>query len=117
MLQVSLGAVWNIGGLAPSHTGGVDDGHGGLIRSGTNAPIFPTSFHADRPRDEEDQAKHEARIALALKIDRAQRVLDFDQFSSSMRDRSRSEFGTKLKQRKTYWNGTEWTKDSQNASK
>ncbi|XDG02709.1 hypothetical protein ABKA04_002324 [Annulohypoxylon sp. FPYF3050] len=73
--QVSNGAVWSVGGLAP---GGIDDGHGRRVSSGTNARLYATSFSNARPKSEEDQEKHEGRLALALKIDRVQRILDFD---------------------------------------
>ncbi len=115
-LQVSNGAVWSVGGLAPP-AGAIEDGHGGLIQSGTNARVFTTSFSAARVSNEEEQEQHEARLASALDIDRAQRILDFKNATSSGRNRSRKNQEARLKQRKTYWNGTEWVKDGHVPSK
>lgn len=69
--------VWTVGGIAPSNHG-VDDGRGHLVRSGTNARIFTASFCSAVARPKEDSAKHQSRIATALGIDRARRILDFD---------------------------------------
>ncbi len=42
-------SLWPWGGGGPMG-GAVDDGHGSLIQSGTNAPLFRTSFAPQRPR-------------------------------------------------------------------
>ncbi|KAI1490905.1 WD40-repeat-containing domain protein [Biscogniauxia mediterranea] len=106
--QVSNGAVWSVGGLAPMSGGSasaVDDGGGRLVSSGTNARLYTTSFSNRRPKSEEDQEKHEGRLALALKIDRVQRVLDFDGYSTFPRCRSKGR--PSLQTSKTTWTGTE----------
>jgi meiosis-specific APC/C activator protein AMA1 len=75
--QVSRGTVWTVGGLAPVGNP-VDDGRGHMIRSGTHAQVFTTSFSGARPNQQEDLEKYHGRVASALDIDRARRVLDFD---------------------------------------
>lgn len=76
--QISAGAVWNVGGPSAATGGspaGISDGHGGLLGSGTNAPMYLANFIAtDTPR--QDRERHESRLALALDIDQATRVLN-----------------------------------------
>ncbi|KAI8625103.1 WD40 repeat-like protein [Xylariaceae sp. FL1651] len=107
--QVSHGAVWSVGGTAP---GGVvvDGGRGRLVSSGSNARLYTTSFSNLRPKSEEEQEKHEGRLALALKIDRVQRVLDFDGYSTFPRCKKKTR--PSLRSAKTTWTGTEWTNDT-----
>ncbi|KAI1371726.1 WD40 repeat-like protein [Hypoxylon crocopeplum] len=105
--QVSNGAIWSVGGLAP---GGVDDGRGRRVSSGTNARLYATSFSNTQPKSEEDQEKHEGRLALALKIDRVQRVLDFDRYSTFPRCKPKDR--SSLREAKTTWTGSEWCNDS-----
>ncbi|KAI1134276.1 WD40 repeat-like protein [Hypoxylon sp. FL0543] len=105
--QVSNGAVWSVGGIAP---GGVDDGHGRRVSSGTNARLYATPFSNARPKSEEDQEKHEGRLALALKIDRVQRILDFDGYSTFPRCKHKAR--PLLRKAKTIWTGSEWSNDS-----
>lgn len=107
-MQISVGTVWTVGGLAPITTG-ISDGRGGLLGSGTNAPLYTTSFSASRPKAQEDLEKHEDRLAQALDIDRIQRVFEFrdpqlspTKFSLDAKSR-RQNFDTK-----TTWNGIEW---------
>jgi meiosis-specific APC/C activator protein AMA1 len=80
---------------------GVPDGRGGLLGSGTNAPLYTTTFSA-RPKAEEDLAQHEHRLAEALGLDRVARVLEF-RADSSKRPNS-----TSKRDIKTVWMGTEW---------
>ncbi|RWA07104.1 hypothetical protein EKO27_g7996 [Xylaria grammica] len=108
--QVSHGAVWSVGGIAPNGVA-VDGGRGRLVSSGTNARLYTTSFSNLKPKSEEDQEKHEGRLALALKIDRAQRVLDFDGFSTFPRHKRRTTRPS-LPSAKTTWTGTEWANDA-----
>lgn len=108
MLQVSVGTVWAVGGIAPVSSG-ISDGRGGLLGSGTNAPLYTTSFSASRPKAQEDFEKHEERLAQALEIDRIQRVFEFrDPLATPPKTpldstSKRHKFDTK-----TVWNGTEW---------
>jgi hypothetical protein len=107
--QVSHGAVWSVGGTAPSGVA-VDGGRGRLVSPGTNARLYTTSFSNLKPKSEEDQEKHEDRLALALKIDRVRRILDFDGFSTFPRYRKKTR--PSLPSAKTTWTGTEWTNDA-----
>lgn len=104
--QVSNGAVWSVGGLAP---GGIDDGRGRRVSSGTNARLYTTSFSSIRPKSEEEQEKHEGRLAHALKINRVQRILDFDGFSTFPRCKPKQR--PSLRETKTIWTGSEWSND------
>ncbi|KAK6955266.1 hypothetical protein Daesc_002897 [Daldinia eschscholtzii] len=96
--QVSNGAVWSVGGLAP---GGVNDGRGRRVSSGTNARLYTTAFSNTRPKSEDEQEKHEGRIALALKIDRIQRILDFDGETPTARGQDDMD-GKRVEQRLLY---------------
>ncbi|ERF70498.1 hypothetical protein EPUS_07355 [Endocarpon pusillum Z07020] len=76
--QISAGAVWNVGGPSIAQGGprpSVHDGHGGLLASGTNSPIHIAHF-LDRNDSNCDVQQHENRLALALDIDQASRVLN-----------------------------------------
>jgi len=100
--QVGGSTVWTVGlgGTA------VDNGRGQLLRSGTNAPLYRATFPTIKPRTDEELSKHEARLAAALDLDRAQRILNVNvthlpgQHSAG---RNRSPL--------TQWNGTEWVND------
>lgn len=61
-------SIWSVGGMAPNQ-GAVDDGRGGRVQSGTNAPMFHSLFPPSKPRAQEDVEKHEARLASAFDID------------------------------------------------
>ena len=77
--SVSAGAVWNVGGATPAPSGpmvGVVDGRGGLLGSGTNAPMFSSDFFRKESADQSLE-RYESRLAAALKIDQASRILDF----------------------------------------
>jgi meiosis-specific APC/C activator protein AMA1 len=106
-VKVSVGTIWRVGGLAPPSLG-VSNGRGGLMGSGTNAPLYTTSFSAARPRAQEESENHENRLAHALELDRVSRVLEFRDFSTSLKKH------LTLKERqieldsKTTWTGTEW---------
>ncbi|KAF3070588.1 putative WD repeat-containing protein C13G6.08 [Daldinia childiae] len=104
--QVSSGAVWSVGGLAP---GGVDDGRGRRVSSSTNARLYATAFSDARPKSEDEQEKHEGRLALALKIDRIQRILDFDGYSTFPRCKHKERL--LLRETRTTWTGSEWSND------
>ena len=44
--QISAGAIWNVGGSAvvQGSVAAIPNGRGGLLASGTNAPLFTASF-------------------------------------------------------------------------
>ncbi|PQE17395.1 meiosis-specific apc c activator ama1 protein [Rutstroemia sp. NJR-2017a BVV2] len=105
---VSVGTVWAVGGVAPA-SAGISNGRGGLMGSGTNAPLYTTSFSASRPKAQDDSEKHEDRLAQALEIDRIQRVFEFRHPAVSPPASPTNGKGKKQKLHpKTQWNGTEW---------
>ncbi|KAI5855539.1 WD40 repeat-like protein [Durotheca rogersii] len=105
--QVSNGAVWSVGGLAPGGVG-VDDGRGQRMRSGSNARYYTTSFADAQPRSEDEQERHEGRLALALDINRIQRMLDFGQYSTFPRCK-RNAIPLPLQGTRTIWTGSGWS--------
>ena len=113
--QVSVGTVWTVGGLAPFTTG-VSNGRGGLLGSGTNAPLYTTSFSAALPKAQADMETHEGRLAEALDLDRVSRVLEFRERDVSPQRPAKSANGTGA-ELKTVWRGTEWIVSEQNQSK
>lgn len=80
--QVSIGGVWSVGGTSAAIKSSlaIPDGAGGLLSSGTTAPMHTAQFFP-RHVSPEDPEKHESRIALALDIDRASRLLNTCQLS------------------------------------
>lgn len=77
--QASVGAVWAVGGsTAASPTGpvqGLPNGRGGVIGSGTNAPMYTSRF-LDGETPDRDLERLEGRLAAALDIDQTSRMLD-----------------------------------------
>lgn len=104
--QVSIGTVWAVGGVAPV-TVGVSDGRGGLLGSGTNAPLYNTTFCAAKPKEQEESEMHENRIAQALDIDRVGRILEFRDVQRSGPP-NRSQSSQNVIEQKTAWAGTGW---------
>lgn len=104
--QVSQGTIWTVGGLAPN-TAAVDDGQGHFLQRGTHARIFTTTFCAVKTSIQDDVEKHEGRIATALELDPARRILEFDSelpFSSV----SSQNLFKGNNENKTTWNGYRW---------
>ncbi len=101
--------------MAPAN--GVEDGHGRMLASGTNAPLYTTSFSSRPKSQEQERERHENRLAEALEIDRISRVLEFrDQSASPLK----SVAGTKQfksQSSKTTWDGTEWAAEDPDRSK
>ena len=84
-------------------------GRGGLLVSGTNAPLYTTSFSAARPNEKKQLEKHEDRLAEALELDRVSRVLEFrEPLASPVKHVPPIGLGNMEKEIKTTWNGTEW---------
>lgn len=103
-----MGTVWTVGGLAPFSTG-IPNGRGGLLGSGTNAPLYTTQFTNARPKAQEDIENHESRLAEALEIDRSTRVFEFRNHSMSPPKIVELDQSNSFEvDRKTVWNGTEW---------
>ncbi|KAJ9614639.1 hypothetical protein H2200_002776 [Cladophialophora chaetospira] len=74
--QIS-GGFWTVGGRVSLQSGqlqGIPSGSGGMLVSGTTAPLHTASFLDDANQDDKAVA-HERRLALALDIDQASRIL------------------------------------------
>jgi meiosis-specific APC/C activator protein AMA1 len=105
--NISAGAIWSVGGLAPPSVG-VADGRGGLIGSGTNAPLYATTFASSQPKAQEEIENHERRLELALDLARTGRVLEFsNRLLPSIRTHQTGK-GFPEPFAKTVWNGSEW---------
>lgn len=75
--HISLGGVWSVGGRVaalPIQIHGVDSGTGDVLASGTNAPLVTANF-IDTEAGSFEYKTHQARLAMALHIDQAQRIL------------------------------------------
>jgi hypothetical protein len=75
--QISAGAVWTVGGpsAASDTVLAVSNGRGGMLGSGTNAPLY-TSMFLSRTDPEAELEAYERRIALALDVNQIERVFD-----------------------------------------
>ena len=90
-------------------TTGVSNGRGGFLGNGTNAPLYTTTFTAARPKAHDDTERHEGRLAEALEIDRAQRILEFrDLNPSPLRYTLNEKHHQSTMYTKTVWRGGEW---------
>lgn len=77
---LSLMAFWEVEGRLPIRTGPLHAaaaGGRGLLASTTNAPIMSSHF-LDQQTSSDKLRGHESRLALALNIDQAERVLPSD---------------------------------------
>jgi hypothetical protein len=75
--QVTPGTVWNVGGPAAALDRpplAIPDGAGGLLGSGTTAPMYTAKFFPQTTTAEERE-QHASRVALALDIDPATRLM------------------------------------------
>jgi hypothetical protein len=75
--QISAGAVWNVGGQVTAQITSpraIADGQGGLLSSSTHAPLHIAHF-LDHDTPDQDLRRHEDRVALALGVDPATRIL------------------------------------------
>ncbi|KAI9804215.1 MAG: hypothetical protein M1825_001617 [Sarcosagium campestre] len=63
-------------GYSTTAVAATTDGRGGLIASGTNAPLYVSKF-LPAVSEKEDQETYERRLALALEIDQSRRVFDY----------------------------------------
>ncbi|KAM0549096.1 hypothetical protein ACHAPJ_009551 [Fusarium lateritium] len=100
-----MGAMWSVGGLAPSAIA-IDDGQGHLLRRGTNARVFHTPFQESLVSTSVEKEKHEGRIASALKLDQVRKILEFVQGKRIPRSPSSRHLHTDCDQ--TSWNGYQW---------
>lgn len=118
--SASIGAIWNVGGnmATSSPTSGpvqaISDGRGRTLGSGTNAPIYTTNFLVGSP-NELDNELLEARIAVALKIDQTNRLLNTSRSPERGRSASCNTAGIKRKvpgkESRTRWINGEWVQE------
>ena len=82
--QISAGAVWNVGGpSAVSDTvAAVPTGNGGMLGSGTIAPLYTSTF-LNRADPEAELEAYERRLALALEVNQTDRILQHSPLLSS----------------------------------
>lgn len=82
--QISAGAVWNVGGSAAvsDTVAAVSTGNGGMLGSGTIAPLYTSTF-LNRADPEAELEAYERRLALALEVDQTERVLQHSPLPSS----------------------------------
>ena len=106
--QISAGAVWNVGGpSAVSDTVvAVSTGRGGMLGSGTNAPLYKSAFLNRADPDAELEA-YERRLALALDIDQTDRILQHSSSAAS----PRSQNSGPASQTKHVWRDGAWLRD------
>lgn len=111
--QISAGAVWNVGGssAASDTVLGVSNGNGGLLGSGTNAPLYTSMFLSRSDPDAELEA-YERRVALALDIDQVNRVLDHSTPSSSPKFMGSRETPPSAERTVHVWRDNSWIRDS-----
>ncbi|KIW13964.1 hypothetical protein PV08_06745 [Exophiala spinifera] len=106
------GGFWTVGGQLTAQLGqleGVTSATGGLIASGTTAPLHTASF-LDQDTDADQTVGHERRLALALDIDQASRILlQASPLGKIIQDLTQ-------KPRKFDWRDSSWTRDTTGAS-
>jgi hypothetical protein len=86
---------------------GVSTGTGGMLGSGTNAPLYRSAF-LNRADPEAEMEAYEKRLALALDIDQTDRVL---KHSPSPLDIVSHRCSGAVSQAKHVWRDGVWTKD------
>lgn len=112
--QISAGAVWNVGGSSAANDTvlGVSNGSGGLLGSGTNAPLYTSMFLSRSDPDAELEA-YERRVALALDIDQMGRVLDQSSPHGNLRIADTKCAASSNGQRIVHvWKDNAWIRDS-----
>lgn len=107
--QVSAGAVWNVGGpSAVSDTVvAVSNGRGGMLGSGTNAPLYASTF-LNRADPEAELEAYECRIALALDVDQTERILQHTPMLATSHSASH---GGGSSHGRHIWRDSAWTED------
>ena len=104
--QPSWGGFWTVGGRGGAQFGqlhGVPTASGGLLTSGTSAPLHCAPF-LDEPTQDDKTKAHESRLALALDIDQAARILSPTPSSSPSAGLQDSGEGP------SQWNDETWTR-------
>jgi hypothetical protein len=107
--QISIGAVWNVGGpSAVSDTVvGVATGRGGMLGRGTNAPLYTSTF-LNRADPEAELEAYERRLALAFDVDQTDRIL---QHSPTPFTSNNTKCGSATSRAKHTWRDSAWIKD------
>ena len=107
----SASNVWTIGGSVPhrNHVVAIDTGRGITLGSGTNARMFSANFF-DRQTEKESNDRYEARLAMALELDRSSKVLDFN-FGLNKR------MSPKHAKKTTEWKDSMWTSHEPHSGK
>lgn len=113
--HVSPGTVWAVGGAsAVSDTVvGVSNGRGGVLGSGTNAPLY-TSMFLSRSDPEAELEAYERRLALAFDVDQADRVLNHTPDPSPTK--SHNPGSSAKNQTRHVWRDNSWARDSPSTS-
>lgn len=117
--QISDGAVWNVGGSAvvTDSVTGIPDGHGGMLSSGTNAPLHTSMFLTESDPISEQEA-HENRLAYAMGIDQAQRVLGtFDDKAYGVPPTPGNKAWDVHEEKGPVWMDCQWTKPGSSISR
>jgi len=107
--QISAGAVWNVGGpSAVSDTViAVSTGRNGVLGTGTNAPLYTSTF-LNRADPEAELAAYERRLALALDVDQTDRILQHSPLPTGV---CKSLQNDMAKHAKPAWRDGAWIKD------
>lgn len=111
--QISAGGVWNVGGRGAAQGGplpGVSDGSGRVLSSGSNAPMYTARF-LDQETPSEDLRRHQNRLAVALDIDPASRILS--QSPSPPRTILSAASPTQNNNSPFYWRDGAWTRENE----
>ena len=106
----SAGAIWNVGGSVASSPGpitGVSNGRGGLLGTGTNAPMFSSRFFETETPDQ-SRERFEGRLAVALDIDQTSRTLSISQSPEPEVFKSPIKNGKRRVQAGTFWRDGRW---------
>jgi hypothetical protein len=107
--QVSAGAVWNVGGpSAVSDTvAAVSTGRGSMLGTGTNAPLYTSTF-LSRADPEAELEAYERRLALALEVDQTDRILQHSSLAAAVRNPIHGDVTTNAGH---IWRDGTWIKD------
>jgi hypothetical protein len=110
--QISAGAVWNVGGssAASDTVVAVSNGRGGMLGSGTNAPLY-TSMFLCRSDPEAELEAYERRLALALDVNQTDRVLQHTTRVNDFLSASPSSQSSHEPRTKHVWRDSVWIKD------
>lgn len=111
--QISAGAVWNVGGSsAVSDTVvAVSTGRGGMMGTGTNAPLYTSTFF-NRADPEAELEAYERRLALAFEVDLTDRILQHSPSPPAISNATHRDMTINAKHT---WRDGAWIKDGINS--